>query len=239
MYVISNQGAEIVIPAAEGEAVITFTPPQGAENLRVDNSSGMADLFKVSDVGVAYMAPIYPGTPVTQVLFGYELPYENRRTTVNWVPALPVTSAIIGFPAEGLKLTSEKLVETGVRDMQGTSIKIFSGSNLEANQPVKLTISGRVPGSTSTNNLAAILIGAAGLLLALVGAAIWFIRKRKEDVDGDADASDSLDADATEDELLDAIVALDDLYQSGSLARDVYNERRASLKQALKKARNS
>jgi LPXTG-motif cell wall-anchored protein len=104
---------------------------------------------------------------------------------------------------------------------------------------VKLTVSGRVPGSTGTNNLTAILIGAAGLLLALVGAAIWFIRRRNQDADVDADASDSPDADATEDELLDAIVALDDLYQSGSLARDVYNERRASLKQALKKARNS
>jgi len=237
MYVISNTGSKIVIPAAEGQAVVAFTPPQGASDLRVDNSSGQPDLFKVSEAGVAYLAPIYPGTPATQVLFGYNLPYENRRITVNWVPALPVTSAVIGFPAEGLKLSSDQLAETGVRDMQGSAIKIFSGSNLEANQPVKLTISGRVPGTAGTNNLAAILIGAAGLLLAVVGAVLWFIRRRKIDAGDDPASAESPDTDVSEEDLLDAIVALDDLYQAGSLKKDVYTERRAALKDALQKER--
>jgi len=237
MVVISNRGSKIVIPPAEGQPVITFTPPQGAVNLQIDDS-GQPGMLQINSASLDYLAPIYPGMPAAQVLFGYELPYEKNRSVVNWVSPLPVTSAIIGFPAEGLKLSSEELVETGVRDMQGTAIKIFSGSDLEANQPLKLTISGKVPGAAGQNNLTAILIGAAGLLLAVTGVVIWFVRKRKDD----AQAEDSPAVDetmgASEEELLDAIVALDDLYQSGNLARDVYSERRAALKQALQQVRS-
>ena len=236
MYVISNPGSKIIVPQSEGQPVITFTPPQGAVNLQIDDS-GQPGMLQINGANLEYLAPIYPGTPAAQVLFGYELPYVKSRSVVSWVSPLPVTSAVIGFPAEGLKLSSDELVETGVRDMQGTAIKIFSGSDLEANQPLKLTISGRVPGAAGQNNLTAILIGAAGLLLVVTGAVIWFLRKRRDDAQAEDDQAPDEAVGASEEELLDAIVALDDLYQSGSLTREVYAERRAALKDALQKAR--
>jgi hypothetical protein len=74
-----------------------------------------------------------------------------------------------------------------------------------------------------------------------VGGVWLFSRTRREVVDDDFDEDSSLETDVEldvedADTLMDAIIALDDLYREGQLPEDAYLQRRAELKERLAKA---
>ena len=75
--------------------------------------------------------------------------------------------------------------------------------------------------------------------VALIVGGLWlFSRTRREERDDEADEDITLEAEpdlATEDvdTLMDAIIALDDLYREGQLPEEAYRQRRAELKARL------
>ena len=69
--------------------------------------------------------------------------------------------------------------------------------------------------------------------LVLVSAGVWLFRKRAQ-VRIAAEPDEEVEAQPdSEDALIDAILALDDLYQAGKLPEEAYRERRAELKDRL------
>jgi hypothetical protein len=97
-------------------------------------------------------------------------------------------------------------------------------------------------GSTaSTQSELVIGIGAFGVVLIIAG--VWLYRQRRnrpeddleeEEEGAEADEAEVAAVQDTPDTLLDAIVALDDLYQAGQLPDAAYQQRRAELKARLK-----
>ena len=79
-------------------------------------------------------------------------------------------------------------------------------------------------------------IGAFGVVLIVAG--IWLYRQRRRNADDEEIEDEPVlkedDVENTSEALLDAIVALDDLYQAGDLAEGAYQQRRAQLKARLK-----
>jgi hypothetical protein len=73
-----------------------------------------------------------------------------------------------------------------------------------------------------------IFLGALGLAVSLIA------RSRTPEVENEA-GNNVTGPEDTETGLLDAIVALDDLYKEGRLPADAYEERRARLKERLRK----
>jgi len=71
-------------------------------------------------------------------------------------------------------------------------------------------------------------------LLTVAGAVLWVSRQRKANQPAAEEAEENQEADSTE-SLMDAIIALDDLYREGKLPEEAYQTRRAELKARLAK----
>jgi len=150
------------------------------------------------------------------------------------------------LPDTGIKVKGEQITDDGTRDMQDTTYHLYSGAGLQSGSKLEFTLSGKPKAGTqafttkSTKNIA---IGLGAFGLALVGAGVWlFVRNRQQqagdtatEIEGEA-LSVSQPEPQDSAALMDAIIALDDLYQAGKLPEEAYLKRRDELKTQLKQA---
>jgi hypothetical protein len=147
------------------------------------------------------------------------------------------------IPEDGVSIRSDSLQEAGTRDVEGQLLRLYTGGSLASGTPLKLTLSGRpggsalVAGETSTTGL---VIGLGVLGATLLIAGVWLYRRSQgepaeDDVDDELEAAEEEgDAGSDANTLMDAIIALDELYAAGKLPEAAYQERRAALKARLK-----
>ena len=245
VFVISNPTNTTIVAENTGDAVLTFSLPEGAENIQFQEGD-FGDRYTQTDTGFGDTMPILPGVGQHQVVVGFTLPY-TRKLDFSQTMDMPVDSAIIMAP-EGVKVKSDLLQDGGTKDFQGQTFQIFSSDGLPAGAQFTMKISGKpkaaspMSGGDTQQNL---LIGAGALGVALIFAGVWLYfrdRRAEEDWDEDEDAledePEEEESEAEEDEtpesLMDAIIALDDAYRAGSLSEDAYKTRRAELKRRLK-----
>ncbi len=240
LYVISNRGQKTIISAGGPQSpVLTFLLPQGAANLQFQEGE-LGKRFIETPNGFADTIPIRPGEGNYQVLYSYELPY-NRKLQLSRPMPLPVQAVVILTPETGVKVSGPALQDAGTREMQGVQYHSYSGAALEAGSTLDLTITGS-PASggagVSLGSRESLLMGAGALGLVLLVVGAWlYQRSRAAGAKADQEVASASPPDAlpaeTREGLMDAILALDDLYQDGKLAEDVYRKRRAELKDRL------
>ena len=155
---------------------------------------------------------------------------------------LPVDSAVVMMPEVGVKVKSSQLQEGDERDVQGTKYLMYSGGGLNASNPLVMELSGRVRGVSSNlltapENRTGLLVGLGSFGLALIVVGVWLFRKNhtqdEAEEDEDNEGSEAGDLPDDQDALMDAIIALDDLYKAGDLPEGAYQQRRAALKEKL------
>ena len=66
-----------------------------------------------------------------QVVFAFNLPYD-RRLNFSQAVTMSTSAVVIMIPDNGVKLSGDMLQDGGVRDFQGTSYRMYNGSNLSA-----------------------------------------------------------------------------------------------------------
>jgi mono/diheme cytochrome c family protein len=235
LFIISNPTQNLIVPAKPGEPVLKFSLPPGATNLNFQDGA-LGQRFVQLENGFGDTQVVPPGVGQHQVLFAYELPYDRKLDLSLAVP-LPVASAMIIGPSGNVRISSDQLTDAGVRTMQDTSVHLYTAENLAAGSTLDVSLSGRPGGGFwQNNNLTSILVGAGALLLALAVAGLWMMRRRRAEY-AYAEAGEEDEApveNGSRESLLDAIVALDDLYQSGQIPQEAYEKRRAELKQQLR-----
>lgn len=241
LMIVSNTSKNLIVAAQPGEPVIRFKLPEGAANLNFQDGA-LGERFVETSDGFGDTLSIPPGNSVHQVLFAYELPYE-RKLKISLAPPLAVTSAIVIVPAGGVRVQGEQLQDSGERSMQGVSVHLYTAGEIGAGNNLEITLSGRADsgsGVLDVSSQTGIFIGLGTLLLVLAGVGVWFWRRRQAEEDDDEEeeleGKDEVTP-ASVESLVDAIVALDDQYQSGQLGKEAYEERRASLKDQLRAAR--
>ena len=158
--------------------------------------------------------------------------------------AMPIATYSVWVP-DGIKVKSDQLSDQGQQQADsgtGATFQVYSGSGLNAGDTLAMNISGKVKDSVTgetPDSHQAILIGAGAFGLVLVLAGAWmFIRDRnREDeyYDEDEDEDEEEDEFETADEVMDAIIALDDLHRAKKIPDEAYQQRRAELKEQLKK----
>ncbi len=241
LVLLSNTSGNTVIAADDGP-VIEFDLPEGAFNLDVQESMQLRYLQTEAGFGIGNVRPSAEPYDIT---FAFEIPYDKKKADISLPVPLDTTAAIIIAPEDGVKLKSDQLQDGGSRDFQGIPYRTYNSNNLPAGETLRFTISGtpKLPKDTSaststdpTTNLM-IGIGALGVVLVVTGIYLWQ-RNRIADADDEWDEvseiSDQSSAVAeTPDELMDAIIALDDLYQAGDLPEAAYQKRREELKARL------
>lgn len=236
LYIISNPSTKTVAAPALGQPVLTFSLPPGAENLQFQDGVLGGRYLPTAD-GFGDQMPVRPGQGEYQVLYSYELPYDGKLEITRKM-GLNIGALVILIPEDGIKLRGETIQDAGVREVQGVSYHLYNGQAMTAGQELTLTISGR-PGNSaslvggSSNNL---VIGLLVFGAVLIGAGVWLYRRNKpveietEELEAEPPVGESPET------IMDAILALDDLYQEGQLAEDVYRQRRAELKEQLRQA---
>jgi mono/diheme cytochrome c family protein len=244
LFIISNPGDKTIVPAEAGKPVVNFAVPKGASDLSFQDGTLGDGHYVQTDQGFGDTTPIH-AQDQSQVLFGYQLPYSGSLSMS--IPlTMPVESSVVMVPAGGLKVDSTQLVAMGERNVNGANIQLFTASNLTAGSSLQISLSG-LPDASSSGTAAGglssnteMILGIAVLGVVLIIAGIWLYRQRRRQLvtdTGDLAAPAAVLEDEVEnntESLLDAIVALDDLYQAGDLPEAAYQERRAELKARLK-----
>jgi len=230
VYVITNSSDKAIVVAGGAKGLPFIELPAGAENIGFQLTDDSAPLFAAS-AGFA----ILPSDQYYGFVAFFTLPYEKKLELTQ--PFVLSTPSVTFFVPEGVKVKSDQLTDNGVQDFQGTNYHVYVASNLEAGSMLTLTISGKphaaAPGVVGADSRQNLLIGVGAFGVVLILAGIWLYWRDRtrpaddEEAEGESEFEDAGGA-------LDAIIALDDLHHAGKLPDDVYQQRRAELKERLK-----
>jgi mono/diheme cytochrome c family protein len=241
LFVVSNLSQQTLVAPAPGEPVVTFTLPEGATNLEFQEGS-LGDRYIATADGFGDTMPIRPGMSTYQVLLAFELPFSRKLEIVQ--PMQINTNAVVILVPDGIiQVEGANLVDAGARPIDDQVFRTFNGSSVRAGESLRLTISGSTGWAAgpllNLGDSSSLLIGLSAFGLALVGAGAFLYLRSRSQVDEDEDEEDE-DVEAPDDLsddpelLMDAILALDDQYQSGELPDEAYRQRRAELKERLR-----
>lgn len=231
LYVIENPSDSIIVPKDSETPILSFQLPSGYQNLQFEQGLLGQDYLQLEN-GFGIMNPIAANSSI-QLLFGFELPYSKELDLDLNLP-LPVNASIFMLPSGSIKFSSDQLMFSGERNVQGMNIQTYSGEAMEAGEVIRVNVSGKVKQSSQlvqTGNTLSIIIGSVGLLLA-VGVAFYFIRKKQN-----ADNEEIEPAEIEEEDLnslLDAVIALDDSFGKGGIPQEAYINRRNELTKKIK-----
>jgi mono/diheme cytochrome c family protein len=238
LYVISNPGNKTIVSAKEGDPVVSFKLPSGATNLQFQDGSLGGRYVQTAD-GFGDTASIPPGSGSYQVLFSFDMPYNKKLDLVQPI-TLPTNAVVILSPEGVINVKGDQLQDAGTRDVQGTQYHMYNGPAYNPGQDLHLTIAAGSGGQglaiAGGSSSLLIGVGAFGVALIVAGAYL-FMRNRSINIPQEAQAVPSAPIAAVSEDaetIMDAILALDDLYKEGELPEDAYQERRAELKARLK-----
>jgi len=246
VFIISNPSKQAVVaPTADG-TVVTFPLPQGYTNLQFQDGQ-LGDRYVEISQGFADKLAVSPGAGKYQVVFAFQMPY-NRKLVFAQPMFLPTSAVVVMVPDNGVKVTSSMLQDGGTKDYQGTTYRMFNGSSLLAGSSLDFTLSGTPKKDAAslftTGSIQNLAIGLGLFGVALVAVGFWLFRRNQlklafQPVTAGLGMPDSISGIGVsaedEDTLMDAIIALDDQYHAGNLPQEAYLERRASLKEKLRK----
>jgi mono/diheme cytochrome c family protein len=230
MYVIQNPTDTVIVPLDNATPVVRFKLPEAAQNLQFEGGLLGREFIQLED-GFGSMQSFGANSSV-QILFAYELPYEKSLDLDIQLPLL-VNASIFMLPSDTVKFSSDQLVFSGERDIQGMKIQTYSGGVMEAESSIKMSLSGKVKDNVSivqSGNTTSLIIGGSVLLIAIFGAVFYLRKKMKENEVVEEMVSEEEDLES----LLDAVIALDDAFQSGEIPESAYYNRRNELTKLIK-----
>jgi len=234
LFIISNSGPAVVVAESPEKPALSFRLPAGASGLQFE-SGAMGDRFVETADGFGDLSAVGPGQGQHQVLYSYNIPYENKLSLGIPIP-MNVGAAVVMMPLGGVSLESDQLMPSGSRDVQGETFELFTASNLSGGSELAVSFSGkvRVESQAEPASSTGLLIGVGAFGMVLIASGVWLFRKRSLQTEIEEEVQTEFVETETEDSLLDAILALDDLHQAGKLPEDAYQERRIELKARLK-----
>ena len=237
LYIMSNTSTKSLVPTNPKEPIVRFKLPVGSSNLQFQDGV-LGDRFQETPDGFGDTMQILPGSSNYQVLFAFEMPYNQKLDFVQPL-LLPVDAVVILVPEGDIRIKGDPLEDSGTRNMQDVVYHLYNSGSLPKNSDLRLTLTGRLGAGSlalTQGGRTSMIFGLSVFGLALILAGVWLFRHTKIE-----------EADEVEDELLtstkptadniialmDAIIALDDLYQTGDLAEEAYQKRRAEFKERL------
>lgn len=233
LYLISNTSNQVLVSADPNAGILEFALPKEAQALQFQDSV-IGERYIQTASGFADTVPVKPGLSTDQVLFAYELPY-NNKAQISIPISVNVDAVSVMVPVDGIKLKSNQLTDGGVRNNQGMNFRLFTGENFKTGSTLDLSLSGNTgthANSTSRVKIDPVLFGAGVLLLAVSGVGLYFYQKQKSNKPIAEEVTDPNLGD--KESIMDAIIALDNLHKEGKLKDDIYTTRREELKNRLK-----
>lgn len=242
LYIISNPGQSTVVAHEDGSPALTFSLPEGASNLQFEDGT-LGERYVATADGFGDTLAVRPGMGEHQVVFSYEMPYSRGLELARPVN-LATDAVVVLVPAENVKVKSDALQDAGTREVQGVQYRMYNGGSLAPGDELRLTITGHPASaapSLSGGSSTGLILGVTALGLTLIIAGVWwFWRARSAGREDEPQAArPAVSQPESAESIMDAILALDDLYQEGQLPDEAYLQRRLELKARLKEALGS
>jgi hypothetical protein len=239
IYIFTNPSGKVLTADAPEDPAIAFTLPDGAANLQYDVGSGLVPIETPDGFGVQMVYP--SSTESYQVLYSFEMPYEKEKVTFALPIAMRTAAGIVLVPEDGVKFKSNQFKDAGMQDIEGVSYTLYNSDSLNPGDSVSMTVSGKPANRPSgaaggSDTRTGLMIGMIALGVALGGASMYlWLRTRAAEGDAENDSADLETPAETPEDVLDAIIALDDLFKDGEIPEEAYRQRRAALKAQLQK----
>lgn len=232
VMILENRGDRVYVGSREvgpgKKETLRISLPKNATNLHFYKPKGR--FFVKTKEGFTDTTDIKPGEK--EILFSYAI--NSTKSNYRFVKdiALETYNLNFIFPEKGVVVKSDQLKLNGPTGKSGQRFFHLSGKNLAKGSQIVLEL-----GLLQTKNLFKwVVIGLVALLIG-VGFALPLRNRRKcrdEEEDGRSPEGEKKALSQTRRAILEAIVELDDLSESGEIRPDEYNMERASL---LKKAK--
>ncbi len=231
LFIMSNSSDKIIVANNPGEPVLQYTLPEGATNLQFQDGV-LGDQYVETETGFGDTRQLYPGEGF-QILFAYDLPYQRKMKIDITVP-VQVDAAVVMMPTNGVKLESDQLQYMGQREVQGFNLNLYSASSLAPDSTINFNLSGKPKNGAqvTAGDTTTLIIGSIAMVAVLLAVGYYFFVKRRKTVP--VPSVEPAAAEETADDIMDAIIALDELYRKGELPEEAYQQRRAELKDRLR-----
>ena len=232
VFTIRNLSNETILVESDGKSIPFMPMPEGVGEIGFELSQESASLLPTRD---GFALP--PTDQLYSIVAFFNMPYE-KELDFSQTLALPVDS-IVAIVPEGVTLKGDGFTDEGIQTgAQGSNFQIYSSLARNSGESLDIQLSGEVKQAGSTGRLESrqlILIAAGALGLTLIIAGVWmYLRDRKND-DDENDYEDDDEFDNTED-IMDAIIALDDLYRAKKISEEAYHKRRNELIESLRES---
>lgn len=234
LVIISNPGTLAIAPIRADAPALTFLLPQGAANLEFQDGE-LGGRYVATPGGFGDLSLIYPGQMSYQLMFAYELPLA-RKLDFKQEMLLPASAVVVMAPDAALKVKGPGVTDAGTREVEGFQYRTYNRDGLAAGESLELVIQA----STGTSTLAlasgsqtGLVVGLALLGLVCIGGGFYLYRRSRSGSESESPVA-AAEGVETKESLMDAILALDDLYQAGELPEAAYQARREELKSKLR-----
>jgi hypothetical protein len=218
LWLLSNLGDQTI--AGSDEGAIEVALPAGATGLSLDGGV-VGERFELTDSGFRDRREVVPGQNTSELVFSYNLPYDRRLEFARDV-GYPIEAVVAMVPGDGPAISGEGVQDSGVRQVAGATLHSYSLGAVPAGGQILLTLSGRSGAAVALPQVQPVVLGAALLAAALVGAWLIFFRPTRR-------ASPAPAAVAGDDAALWAIASLDNEFAAGAIDAETYHARRREL----------
>jgi mono/diheme cytochrome c family protein len=240
LLIVSNLGMKTVRPESETQPSLVFSLPEGAANLEFQDGE-LGGRFTQTADGFGDLSAVRPGMNVHQILVSFEIPVDKKAVITQPVRQ-SANAVVVLVPDAGLKVKSEQLQDGGTRDVEGLTYRMYNGGELDAGEQLEMVVTKQSPDPfptiSSSSNLG-IGIGLGVLAATLILAGVWMYQHNKNQP-GVSEVEQPISKPYdTKESIMDAILALDDLYKEGQISEEPYRKRREELKDRLRELMNS
>ncbi|MBU0510387.1 MAG: hypothetical protein KJ638_01635 [Chloroflexi bacterium] len=186
LVLLSNSSEQtLVSPDGETPALV-FELPEGAANFGVQESMKLRYLQTENGFGIG---SVFPSEEPYEVVFAFEMPYENGKLDLAVPIPLDTTSASVIVPQDGVTVESDQLQDGEVRDFQGVAYQTYSSTDLSMGDTLRFSLSGSptLPSeqaspdytdntADATTDTTSLVIGLGTFGVTLIGAGLylWF-----------------------------------------------------------------
>ncbi len=234
IYILTNSSTQTIVILTDGQSLPFIALPENAQNVGFDVAEGSAPLLP-ADGGFA----IPPSANQYGIVAFFTLPYDKKLEVTQ--PFKLAAESVTLFVPDGFKVKGDQLTDAGVKPIQGNSFQTYTTENVKADSSLTFTVRGSTKtsmGGTSLDTKTSLIVGLGGLGIVLILAGVYlFFRDRARQGEPEEDEEEEAPEDALGEDpvsLTDAILALDDQFKSGCIAKEAYEKRRAELKARLK-----